>query len=50
MHCSWRIFELTMPDVKEKIKRMILRQDGMGAVFDVYVTHPHIALYFPCFA
>ncbi len=31
----WRIFETTMPEIKEKIKRMILRQDGLGAVFDV---------------
>ena len=26
-----------MPDIKEKIKRMILRQDSLGTCFDVFV-------------
>ena len=34
---SWRIFETTMPEMKDKIKRMILRQDGMGVAFDMLV-------------
>ena len=30
-----------MPEVKEKLKRMILRKDSLGVVFDAYVKPMH---------
>jgi ATP-dependent RNA helicase DDX21 len=31
----WKMLETHMPDIKAKVKRMLLRKDGMGVVMDV---------------